>query len=212
MKDHVLPAESGWKSGQSSAEFNFSAKMQALCADMTSRIISLHHIDMRRVAVSFCQTRKGGLYGLYAALTPMRFESGDLVTTRYGRRFTCQRLYDEQGQEFLYILSFYLPRFLNLAFEEKLTTILHELWHVSPQFDGDIRRHPGRCYVHSHSQRQYDAHMEVLMHRWLALSPPAHLYEFLHMNFGQLERQYGSICGTKIQHPKLIPLDASNEQ
>jgi len=197
-------------SGRPTGEFNFTAKMRVLCADMTSRIISLHHIDMRRVAVSFCQTRKRGLYGLYAALTPMRFESGDLVTTRYGRRFTCQRLYDEQGQEFLYILSFYLPRFLNLAFNEKLTTIFHELWHVSPQFDGDIRRHPGRCYVHSHSQRQYDAHMEMLMHRWLALSPPIHLYDFLHMNFRQLERQYGSICGTKIQHPKLIPLDASN--
>ena len=95
MKDHVLSAESGAMSGQPSVEFNFSAKMRSLCADMTSRVNSLHHIDMRRVAVSFCQTRKGGLYGLYAALTPMRFESGDLVTTRYGRRFTCRYTMDE---------------------------------------------------------------------------------------------------------------------
>ena len=76
--------------------------------------------------------------------------------------YTIQRLFDSKGQEFLYILTFYLPRFMDLSFREKLITVFHELWHISPQFDGDLRRHPGRCYAHTSSQKEYDAEMEVL--------------------------------------------------
>ena len=38
----------------------------------------------------------------------------------------------------LYLLSFYLPRFLKLPWREKLATVIHELWHVNPQFNGDL--------------------------------------------------------------------------
>ena len=58
-----------------------------------------------------------------------------------------------RGVEMMYILKFYLPRFQNESFEEKLTTIFHELWHISGDFNGDIRRHAGRCYVHTSSER-----------------------------------------------------------
>ena len=63
----------------------------------------------------------------------------------------------------LYILNFYLPRFLDLPFREKLTTMLHELWHIGPKFDGDVRRLGGRCFAHGSSQKQYDAHVEALL-------------------------------------------------
>ena len=42
-------------------------------------------------------------------------------------------------------MSFYLPRFCDQSLDEKLSTVMHELWHISPAFDGDIRRLPGRC-------------------------------------------------------------------
>ena len=41
---------------------------------------------------------------------------------------------------------------METPFEEKLTTVFHELYHISPMFDGDIRRLEGRYHVHSHSQ------------------------------------------------------------
>ena len=66
-------------------------------------------------------------------------------------------------------LAIALPalRFMDVDFEEKLVTIFHELWHVSPRFDGDLRRHPGRCYMHTGSQKDYDAQMLRLARRWL---------------------------------------------
>jgi len=181
--------------------------MRRLCDDVVTRTPKLAHIDLERVAVSFAQTRKRTSYGLHASLTPMRFEGGSLTCRRRGREYAVQRLYDHRGREYLYILTFYLPRFMDLDFHDKLITIFHELWHVSPGFDGDLRRHDGRCYAHTHSQKQYDAEMDQLAREWLAGSPPRYLYEFLKSDFAQLRATHGRVFGVKIPRPKLVPID-----
>ena len=107
----------------------------------------------------------------------------------------------------LYVLNFYLPRFLDLGFHEKLTTIAHELLHISPQFDGDLRRFTGRCYAHSHSHRKFDAQAEQLAQRWLAGGPEQSLYGFLHLDFLRLQALHGGIYGRRIAGPKLLPAE-----
>lgn len=187
-----------------SAAFDFTAHVRALCADITVRLPELSHIDMSRVAIRFCQARVSTRWGLYASLTPMRFAGGSLQTRRRGRTWTVERLYDDAGREMLYLLSFYLPRFLQRPLAEKLQTVVHELWHIGPGFDGDLRRHPGRCYAHTHSQRQYDAQMAELTDKWLALDPPPAVYEFLRYDFQELECRYGRVIGQKIRTPRLL--------
>ncbi len=127
---------------------DFTARMRAICVDMTQRLDELAHIDMNRVAVCFCQARKRVRHGIFASLTPLRFQGGQTTTVRRGRTMAIQRMLDREGREMLYLLSFYVPRFLDLDLREKLITIVHELWHISPHFNGDIRRHEGRCYAH----------------------------------------------------------------
>jgi len=180
--------------------------MRVLCTDMVSRLDALGHIDMDRVALTFSQARKRVPHGLHATLTPMRFQGGRITTTRSGRDYTLQRLYNGRGREMLYILSFYLPRFMESPFHEKMATIVHELWHISPHFDGDLRRHEGRCYAHSRSQVLYDAQVQTLVVDYLALSPPEELYAFLRCSFHELHASHGGIFGMKVPHPKLIPL------
>jgi hypothetical protein len=180
--------------------------MEALCTDVVRRVDDLRHIDMGQVATAFAQARKRTSYGLYASLTPMRFEGGSLLYRRGRRQYTVQRLFTSEGREILYILTFYLPRFMDLSFREKLTTIFHELWHVSPEFDGDLRRHGGRCYAHTHSQKQYDTHMERLAGRYLASAPPPELLEFLKFRFADLHERYGRVYGSKVRRPKLLPV------
>jgi hypothetical protein len=106
----------------------------------------------------------------------------------------------------LYILNFYLPRYLDLPFREKLSTVMHELWHVGPSFDGDVRRFGSRCYAHGSSQKRYDAHVERLLDRWLALNPPEPLYGFLRLNFRELGARRGRVYGSKVPAPKLTPV------
>ncbi|MCU0877749.1 MAG: hypothetical protein MUF06_08210 [Pirellulaceae bacterium] len=185
---------------------DFTARMRAICVDMTQRLDELAHIDMNRVAVCFCQARKRVRHGIFASLTPLRFQGGQTTTVRRGRTMAIQRMLDREGREMLYLLSFYVPRFLDLDLREKLITIVHELWHISPHFNGDIRRHEGRCYAHTGSQKQYDAAMDVIAQRWLAEEPPEHLWGFLASSFDDLLVRHGRIVGIKVRRPRLIPL------
>jgi len=189
------------------AGFNFTLHIRRLCDDMVARLEPLRHVDMSRVAVSFAQARRADPQGVYATLTPLRFAGGQMHTFRRKRRWGIQRLFDPDGREMLYILNFYLPRFLDLPFREKLATVLHELWHIGPRFDGDVRRLGNRCYAHGHSKKLYDAHVEALLDRWLALGPPESLYGFLRENFRELSARHGRVYGRKTPVPKLIPLD-----
>ena len=184
--------------------FDFTAHMRRLCADMAQRLPELAHLDMARIAIRFCQTRKPVRHGVFASVTPLRFAGGDTTLHRCGQRWTIQRVTDPSGREMLYLVSFYLPRFLNLSFREKLSTVVHELWHISPEFNGDLRRHPGRCWAHSHSQAAYDRAMDSLADKWLALDPPAELHEFLALDFRHLQLRHGRVFGTRIRTPKLI--------
>lgn len=189
--------------------FDFCKAMRRLCVDMSQRMEELRHIEMPRVAVSLCQTRKDVSHGIYASLTPLRFEAGAKTTKRRGQRYGVAPILDAEGQEYLYILSFYLPRFMNTSLEEKLSTVVHELWHISPTFNGDLRRHAGRCYAHGRSQRDYDAQMDRFTQKWLALDPPSHLYEFLMVDCDEMIAEYGRIKGKHWPHPRLVPLDAA---
>lgn len=180
--------------------------MRLVAADMVARTPELSHVDLSRVAFSFCQARKRVPHGIFASLTPLRFAGGERTGRRKGRLYTVQRLCDRSGIEMLYILSFYLPRFMDLDFREKLITVLHELWHISPQFDGDIRRHAGRCYAHTSSQAAYDEEMGRLADRWLAQSPDESLVEILRGDFDELHRRYRKVVGIRIPRPKLLPV------
>ncbi len=105
----------------------------------------------------------------------------------------------------LYLLSFYLPRFCEYPFAEKLATVVHELWHIGPDFDGDLRRHPGRCYAHTPRQKDFDAHAAALAQKWLAAAPDPSLAAFLHLSFQQLVEQHGGVMGHRMRTPRLRP-------
>lgn len=188
-----------------SSPFDFTAAMRLLCEDVVRRTPELSHVQMPQVAVAFAQARRRVLHGLQAKLTPLRFENGGLVTVRGRQRWTIRRMFHGEV-EILYILTFYLPRFLDQSFDEKLITVFHELFHISPRFDGDIRRMEGRYHVHSHSQKEYDREMAVLAERYLQHHPDPALWNFLRFRFEEISRHSSGVIGLKLPIPKLIPL------
>lgn len=184
--------------------FNFTTAVERIVQDMAVRLPELAHIDAARIGYAFAQTRSASSYGMYASLTPLRFENGADTMIRNREKWKIQRVTDESGRELLYILTFYLPRFLNLPYAQKLTTIVHELYHISPRFDGDSRRFEGRCHAHTGSQKNYDAAMERLAKKWLSLGPPDHLHEFLRYGFRELVQRHGQVHGNRITTPKIV--------
>jgi hypothetical protein len=191
--------------GSAGRPFDFSAHVRRLCADMTARCEELGHVDVSRLLFAVTQARSDSLHGLQARVTPLRFEGGRLTRRRGGVTYQVQR-YFLGGHEYLYLVTFCLPRFLDQPFDDKLVTLFHELYHISPAFDGDLRRHRGRYALHTHSQRGYDRHMDALKRKYFARRPDPALFAFLRLDFAQLQHKHGAVAGVVVPRPKVIPL------
>lgn len=147
---------------------DYSARLDALCRDICSTLPQLAHIDPDRLLFTLARSRAQGVHGTYARIVPLRFAEGAReMTRRRGRQQETYRMPQliHGGQEIYYVVSLLMPRFLRLTLEQKLTTILHELYHISPACDGDIRRFAGRNYAHGHSRTAYNRQIgELLSH------------------------------------------------
>ncbi len=188
--------------------FDYTRALASVCRDICFRVPQLNHIDVARVAVSFAQTKHSHPFGIFASATPLRFKAGSLTMTSSGRRLTLQRCYHSaSGLEYLYILYFYVPRFIELSLTQKLETIVHELYHISPEFNGDLRRFEGRCFAHGTSQKKYDRTVRELVAHWLRQDPPDDVWSFLKLGYRELVQHYGPLCGTRIAMPKIIPAE-----
>ena len=185
--------------------FDFCANVRRLCTDIVAHCEALQHVDAARLLFAVTQARNGRTGGLQARITPLRFPDGRLTRVRRGITYQVQR-YFLGNHEFLYLMTFCLPRFLNQDFDNKLITLFHELYHINPAFDGDLRRHEGRYAIHSHSQRAYDERMADLARAYLAGKPDPALCAFLRLDFGQLLHRHGSVVGVVVPRPKVIPV------
>jgi hypothetical protein len=199
------PAPLWLDTGPAWLPFDFGARVRRLCGDIVARSEELRHIDLSRLLFAVTQARSGKVHGLQARVTPLRFQGGALLRRRRGITYQVQR-YFVDNREMLYLVTFCLPRFLNLDFDEKFITLFHELYHISPAFDGDLRRHGGRYGVHSHSQRLYDKHMAALARDYLQRGADPAVYAFLRLNFAQLHGRHGRVLGVVVPRPKLIPV------
>ena len=173
------------------------------------RMETLRHLDLSRILFGVTQARERS-----CARTPSTGHAAPLfrraldAPARRGVTYQVQR-YFVNRHEVLYLVTFCLPRFLDLDFDEKLITLFHELYHISPEFDGDLRRHGGRYSIHSHSQRRYDEHMAHLARMYLASGADPQLHAFLRLNFSELESRHGSVIGVVVLRPKIVPVDTN---
>ena len=187
---------------------HFTRMMSELCEDGCQALPEFRHVDMRRVLVTFVAARKNQPWGLQAKVTPLRFRGGALTARRRGHAYRIQQFHVGDLQ-MRYVLSFCLPRFLNQTFHEKIATVFHELYHIAPDFGGDVRRFgPAKVRVHAASHREYDRQMTAFADQYLAGAPDPGLSDFLKLNFAQLLARHGSLVGVHVPAPKLLPIAA----
>jgi predicted metallopeptidase len=110
------------------------------------------------------------------------------------------------GSEILYILYFAMPRFMDLDFETKMTTVFHELYHINPKFNGDIRRFRGKYFAHGHSRKVFNDRVSAMAHEYLEMPGASENAEFLRHTFKELEAEHGRVVGTKVRPPKPRPV------
>jgi len=191
--------------GPTEQPFDFCTHVRGLLEDIVARTPEFQHIHVPRILVGTLQARNGRPHGLQARVTPLRFPGGGLQRQRRGTIYQVQR-YFLDDREFLYLMTFCLPRFQDQDFDDKFITLFHELYHIGTEFNGDLRRHHGRYQLHTHSQCQYDKHMASMARAYLAGEPNPDLHGFLRLNFTQLQNRHGAVAGIVVPRPKVIPL------
>ena len=185
---------------------NLTGEMEKLIGDIVLRVPELSHIEPSRVLVCVSSTRVGGVHGTYAKIHPLRFPGGGrTIETRRGLRKVVYSMPEVayRGIDILYIVYFLVPRFLNLPLREKLVTIFHELYHISPEFDGDIRRFPGKNYAHGSSRKSYNALMARLVEGYLGKLEDESLVGFLEGDMAAIRARHRVMVGRRFPAPRM---------
>lgn len=184
---------------------NVTAVLEELVREGVAKVPELSHIDPSRVLVCVSSAKGNMSHGVYAKIYPLRFPGGARTghLERRGRLYRCEMPeVKHQGREILYVIYFLVPRFLDLSPRQKLLTLFHELYHISPSFDGDIRRFPGRNYAHGSSRKKYNAAVEAMLERYLPLASGSHT-DFLDHDCSGLRSRFGNLVGRKMAVPRL---------
>ncbi len=185
---------------------DLSIHLNALCKDLILRVPEFGHIDPCRVLFTLARSRSTGTHGVYARICPLRLPGGTNETSRRrGQYLETLRLppLTYQGNDILYLITIMIPRFLRLTFEQRLQTVIHELYHISEAFDGDIRRFAGRNFAHGSSRQKYNLKMAELARNYLKQEPAPGLLSFLQLSETDWDQGGFHISGLKVPVPKL---------
>lgn len=186
--------------------FDFTGNMHLLIEDIVNTHPVFSHINPSNLLVAISPSN-GKKSGVVAKLRPMRFEKGSKTKTVRGLEFSAPEIIIK-GNFILYIVYFHLPRYQNHDdHKSKLSTVIHELYHISPEFDGDIRRFSGKNFAHSNSKKEYDALIHSFMEEYIKSTRKKELSAFLKYKYGDLKRKYGAIYGDMIRIPRSRPLN-----
>ena len=134
---------------------NLSDTLTLLLREMVQRTEEFKLFDVNRILLCCSTNRKKTGGGIYGKLLPLRFENGSKFIKYNSRFYTIPRLV-VNGTEILYLMYFYLPKFFDLSAREKINVMFHELYHISPLFNGDIRRMGEVKKAHGHSRKAFE--------------------------------------------------------
>ena len=198
----MLPEDSG---KNSSTGFDFTGNMALLVEDVVKTHPYFSHIRLKNLIIAISPSN-GCNYGVVAKLRPMRFEGGARTKVVRGIEYAAPEV-NINGNNILYVLYFHLPRYLNHGkLENKLATVLHELHHISPLYNGDIRRFEGKNYAHGNSRKIYDELINIYTNEYISSTNHPELSGFLKYRYSELKRRYGALYGDMIRIPRSMPV------
>lgn len=184
---------------------NLTGELERLIRDIVDHTPQLAHVLPEKLLVCV-STGRPGRGGSLAKIHPLRFAGGaKSMERRRGRRSVLCTMptVTHLGEEMLYVIYFMTPRFLDLPLREKLVTVFHELYHVSPACDGDIRRFPGKNYAHGSSTKSYNDRMGTLVDAFLERFPEHAALSLLEGNLAALRSRHGAIVARRLQAPRV---------
>lgn len=115
---------------------NYTQHIEQVCIDICKKVPQLKHIDPTRIAYSVAYGRKNARFRRVAAMVGCKPKPGSLAE-QLGIK--PQRLKTPANKIASYMFRIYFPSFFKESFEQKIDTLIHELWHIGVKFDGSLR-------------------------------------------------------------------------
>ncbi len=187
--------------------YNLTDDVSLVVHLLARRVPQLAHLRPGQIIHGITQARNRSRYGVFAECHGLRFRHGkrEQLAGKHAWLWPEVRV---RGQEILYYITYYLPRFLDQVPAQRLNTLVHELWHISPRFDGDLRRFAGRNEFHGGSfDREVDALCQAALEQL-----DVERFPFLRWSFEELVERFGGVVGARLRrfkprrvHPSEIP-------
>ncbi len=147
---------------------NVTLAVKRLVRDVAARLPELAHVRASRLLVVAGEARRSSR----ATIRPAHFGETGGEAGEGGRTKPVVRV---KGRKILYVVTLRPLWFLDSTPEQRIATILHELFHASTRFDGTLHR--GR----RHSRlpvKDYNRRVRALLRRYLASAPEEILAPF----------------------------------
>jgi hypothetical protein len=206
---------------------NYTERLTLLMQDIVLRVPALSFINIADVLV-FARMGRSHADGAYAtchclnlpASEPGYYFWRDRRTGRITRRsewfVTKSPVVTIGPRQMKYLISFTLPRFCDQSLDRsrkerfyrrasdswiaKLDTVVHELYHIDPDQCGirRIDRGDGTYSAHCHSPRFFEQVAEMVS-EYLDTHPDPQAYDFLRLDFDQLQTKHGGVVGTSFR-------------
>ncbi len=144
---------------------NITQGVRRIIRDISRKLPELAHVNAARVLVVAGEARRRSR----ATIRPLAF-----ATTRERRSSTGLRrkpVVRFRGRRVLYIITLRPMFFQESTPEQRVETILHELFHISKRFDGTL--HSGRR--HERLGERFEQRLRPLVRRYLEVIPSKHM-------------------------------------
>jgi predicted metallopeptidase len=142
--------------------------VKKLIRDLADRLPELSHVKPARILVVAGEARRTSR----ATIRPAHFRESRGRAGQGGRRKPLIRI---QGRKILYVITLRPLWFRASTPEQRVSTVLHELWHASQRFDGTLHR--GRLHARLPRAR-FERRIRALRDRYLAQAPQEILAPF----------------------------------
>ena len=163
-----------------------------------------HNININKLLVCISSNRNSGRGGgIFGKLVPMRFEEGSAIKKFKGRYYSMPEIVHNK-EKILYLIYFYMPRFFDLEPMEKLNVIFHELFHISPDFNGDIRRVSKHKAAHGHCKKHFDSQYSQELESFYEYIKETSYMKFLALDSKKIHETFGKVTGRRLKVPKPV--------
>ncbi|MFC1669647.1 putative metallopeptidase [Spirochaetota bacterium] len=185
---------------------NITKTINQIIYEISNFSNNFSHINPEKVLVCISSNKKNYPGGTYGKLVPLRFEGGE-ETLKYQEKYYSIPSIFLNGKKQLYIIYFYMPKFFDLSYKEKINIIFHELYHINPEFNGDIRRISKVKSAHGYSKKQFDLKYKRdidSFNKYILQTP---YLNFLKMDSRFLFANYKKVIGRRMKKPKPMILE-----